>query len=77
MRAGSTLLAFVHTLTLRLGEHLRKRKALPPHDTNTKGSVSFYLKNVLEYKRNAEEMKKNTENSQKKTSDSSSNTDSA
>lgn len=48
---GSSLLASLHHLTLRLGEHLRTRKALPPHDTNTKGSVSFYLKNVLEYKK--------------------------
>ena len=76
VRAGSTLLAFIHTLTLRLGEHLRKREALPPHDTETKGSVSFYLKNVLEYKRNTEEMqKKNTEHPQTQTDDSQSNTD--
>lgn len=48
---GSSLLASLHNLTLRLGEYLRKRKALPPHETDAKGSVSFYLKNVLEYKK--------------------------
>jgi len=67
---GSTLLASLHHLTLRLGEYLRARKALPTQGTQVKGSVSFYLKNVLEYKRNAEEMqKKNTGNSPTQTND--------
>lgn len=66
---GSSLLASLHHLTLRLGEYLRTRKALPPHDTNAKGSVSFYLKNVLEYKRNAEETRKNVEHAQTQAGD--------
>lgn len=49
--AGSSALAFVHGLTLRLGEHLRKRKAFSPRDAQANGNVSFYLKNVLEYKK--------------------------
>lgn len=61
---GSSALTFVHTLTLRLGEHLRKRKALSTRDANDKEGVSFYLKNVLEYKRNTELTRNGVEQAQ-------------
>ncbi len=63
---SSSLLASLHHLTLRLGEYLRTRKSLPPHDTQAKGSVSSYLKNVLEYKRNAEHTRTSADLTQKK-----------